>query len=116
VRVIPENDGPAFTIEQTLLGFGLPGGRLKVVTDPAGNSSPWTYEGRARGTFTDLENTVEIIVRSRNILTLHVLVGEGGNVKVEDSAGRLVVSSDGTIKETKDGQVALPKTFSTAIN
>lgn len=108
VRVIADGEGPAFSIKQTIQGFGLPGGWLKASTDPIKNPGSWTYEGRARGTFTDLENTVEIVVRSTQIATMQVFVGEGGGVEVEDDSGRLAVTSDVRVEAMKREPSALP--------
>ncbi len=108
VHVLADGEGPAFSIEQTIQGFGLPGGRLKASTNPIKNPGSWTYEGRARGTFTDLENTVEVVVRSTEISTLQVLVGEGGGVKVDDAAGRLAVTSDVPVEAMKREPSVLP--------
>ena len=115
IRVNNDSNGPALSIAQTIQGFGLPGGRLKVSTDPEGTSVPWTYRGNARGTFTELENVIEIIVSSPKIATLNVQVGAEGGVKVDDPSGRLKVVSDAIIEVIKRDPVGLPAKVSAVL-
>lgn len=115
IRVNADSNGPAFSIAQTIQGFGLPGGRLKVSTDPEGTSVPWTYRGTARGTFTELENVIEVIVSSPKIATLNVQVGSAGGVQVDDPSGRLKVTSDTLIEVIKRDPVGLPAKVSAVL-
>lgn len=78
--------GAAFGLRQTIQGFGLPGGRLRVRRDQAEAGAIWSYESQARGVYTELENILTITVRDPAVRVLRVETG--GDAKVEVEGGK----------------------------
>jgi len=80
--------GAAFELRQTLGGFGLPWNRLKVRQDKAeaGPVASWSYEGRATGVYTELDNVLTITVRDPAVRVLRVETGGGAEVEVKGEA------------------------------
>lgn len=87
--------GAAFELRQTLGGFGLPWNRLRVRQDKAeagwGSLATWSYDGQARGIYTELDNLLTITVRDPAVRVLRVETG-GAKVEVEEgNAGWLEI-------------------------
>jgi membrane-associated PAP2 superfamily phosphatase len=94
VRVAGAETLPALGLRQSIQGFGLPGNHLKVRTDPLEPVATWKYTGLARGYYTELENTLEVTVRSGLRPKLQLQVGPGGRVILEGAAAELSVEAD----------------------
>jgi lipid A 4'-phosphatase len=90
VRAEPVAAGAAaFGIRHTLQGFGLPWCRLRQATAGGTASAAatavtgWSYEGLARGVYTELDNILTITVRDPGVRVLRVEISDGTRVEFE---------------------------------
>jgi len=84
-RISAAMGGAAFELKQTLGGFGLPWNRLRVRQNKAdaGPVASWSYEGRATGVYTELDNVLTITVRDPAVRVLRVVMNDGTRIEVE---------------------------------
>jgi hypothetical protein len=94
VRVAVGETLPALGLRQSIQGFGLPGNHLKVRTDPLVPAATWKYSGLAKGYYTELENILEVTVRSGVRAKLQLQLGAGGRVVLVGAAAELPVEAD----------------------
>ena len=106
VRVVGGASLPALALRQSIQGFGLPGNHLKVRTDPLSPAATWKYSGLAKGYYTELENMLEVTLRSGVQPRLQFQLGAGGRLVLEGVAAELAVEADVPLLREADSAVA----------